>query len=39
MVAICLERDQHWSADRDFTRMSGLVVRNPLAGKLTEPET
>jgi toxin-antitoxin system PIN domain toxin len=40
VAAICVEHGvrELWSADRDFTRMSGLVVRNPLAGKVTEPE-
>jgi predicted nucleic acid-binding protein len=34
VAAICVEHGvrELWSADRDFTRMSGLVVRNPLAG-------
>jgi uncharacterized protein len=34
IAAICLEHGvrELWSADRDFTRMAGLVVRNPLAG-------
>jgi uncharacterized protein len=34
VAAICREHGVHelWSADRDFTRLSGLVVRNPLVG-------
>ena len=34
VAAICVEHGvrEIWSADRDFTRVSGLVVRNPLLG-------
>jgi uncharacterized protein len=34
VAAICREHGvrELWSADRDFTRLSGLVVRNPLVG-------
>jgi predicted nucleic acid-binding protein len=32
IAAICLEHGvrELWSADRDFTRISGLALRNPL---------
>ena len=32
IATICLTHAVHelWSADRDFSRMAGLVVRNPL---------
>jgi hypothetical protein len=32
VAAICVEHGVHelWSADRDFTRVSGLAIRNPL---------
>ena len=32
VAAICVEHGvrEFWSADRDFTRISGLVIRNPL---------
>ena len=34
VAAICREHGVHelWSADRDFTRIAGLSVRNPLVG-------
>lgn len=34
VAAICVEHGvrEIWSADRDFTRVSGLMVRNPLLG-------
>ena len=34
VAAICVEHGvrEIWSADRDFTRVSGLAVRNPLVG-------
>lgn len=34
VAAICVEHGvrEIWSADRDFTRVSGLAVRNPLLG-------
>ena len=34
IAAICIDNGatQLWSADRDFSRFSGLVVRNPLPG-------
>ena len=34
VAAICVEHGvrEIWSADRDFTRVSGLIVRNPLLG-------
>jgi toxin-antitoxin system PIN domain toxin len=34
VAAICVEHGvrEIWSADRDFTRVSGLVIRNPLLG-------
>jgi hypothetical protein len=34
IFAICREHGvrELWSADRDFTRMAGLAVRNPLVG-------
>jgi toxin-antitoxin system PIN domain toxin len=34
VAAICREHGVHelWSADRDFTRVKGLSVRNPLVG-------
>jgi len=34
VAAICVEHGvrEIWSADRDFTRVPGLVVRNPLVG-------
>ena len=36
VAAICRENGvrQFWSADRDFTRMKGLTVRNPLLANL-----
>ncbi|HVA62475.1 MAG TPA: TA system VapC family ribonuclease toxin [Terriglobales bacterium] len=35
IAAICLEHGvrELWSADRDFSRMAGLRVRNPLLGR------
>ena len=34
VIALCLLHDvrELWSADRDFGRFPGLVVRNPLVG-------
>jgi uncharacterized protein len=34
VAAICVEHGvrEIWSADRDFTRVAGLAVRNPLLG-------
>ncbi|MGH3184410.1 MAG: type II toxin-antitoxin system VapC family toxin, partial [Streptosporangiaceae bacterium] len=35
IAALCLEHgvDELWSADRDFSRIAGLKVRNPLLGR------
>jgi uncharacterized protein len=38
IAAICREHgvSELWSADRDFTRMSRITVRNPLTGKSSQ---